>query len=105
MDENIKSTLVDAVIDLVKSQSSDLHPTEKYGGTVFLTDPDKQGSFIGGVFAYTDHVSVEFSKGADFDDPDGFLNGKGKTRRHVTLTTMADIKDKDVDGFLKQALK
>ncbi len=105
MDETVKSALIDAIIALAKSQSTDLYPTEKYGGTVFLTDPDKQGSFVGGVFAHADHVTVEFSKGAAFDDPDGKLEGKGKARRHVKLRALSDIADKDVAGFLKLALK
>ena len=105
MDETTKSALLDTVIALATGQSRTLHPTPKYGGTVFLTDPDKQGSFVGGVFASADHVSVEFSKGADFDDPDGLLMGKGKTRRHVKLTSLSDVEAKNVDGFLKQAIK
>lgn len=104
MDETAKSALIDAVIDLAKSQSTTLYPTKKYGGTVFLTDPDKQGSFVGGVFSYAAHVTVEFPKGAEFDDPDNVLEGKGKARRHVKLTAMSDIDGKGVDGFLKQAL-
>ncbi len=104
MDDKTKSDVVDGVIELAKLQSTDLFPTAKYGGTVFLTDLDKQGSFTGGVFAYADHVTVEFSKGTGFDDPDGVLNGKGKARRHVKLHSVDAIADKNVAGFLDQAL-
>jgi hypothetical protein len=104
MDDKTKSDIVDAVIDLATAHSSNLFPTAKYGGTVFLTDPDTQGSFIAGVFAYADHVTVEFSNGANFDDPSGVLDGKGKARRHIKLRSVDDITDKNVAGFLDQAL-
>jgi hypothetical protein len=105
MDDKTKSAIVDRVIDLATSQTTDLYPTAKYGGTVCLTDPDKQGSFIGGVFAYAEHVAVEFSKGVDFDDPDKLLDGKGKARRHVKLHSVDDIAHKNVAGFLGQAIE
>ncbi|MEM9780308.1 MAG: DUF1801 domain-containing protein, partial [Pseudomonadota bacterium] len=47
----------------------------KYGGKVFAPDPTDDRSIVGGVFAYKDHVSVEFSQGATFDDPEGHLEG------------------------------
>jgi hypothetical protein len=104
MDETVKSALIDGVIALARSARSDVHLGEKYGGTVFMTDPDIAGSFVGGVFASKAHVSVEFSNGVAFRDPDGVLEGKGKARRHVKLRSLADIDDKDVAGFLAQAL-
>lgn len=104
MDETLKSALVDAVIAMAAALPVALFATPKYGGTVFLTDPDKPGSTVAGVFASAAHVSVEFSKGAMFDDPASLLDGKGKVRRHVKLFGMADIQSKNVAGFLGQAV-
>ena len=104
MDDKTKSDIVDSVIDLATAHSSNLFPTAKYGGTVFLTDPDRQGSVIAGVFADAGHVTVEFSKGANFDDQSGVLDGKGKARRHIKLRSVDDITDKNIAGFLDQAL-
>ncbi|MCF2870178.1 DUF1801 domain-containing protein [Octadecabacter sp. G9-8] len=103
MDETVKSELIDAVISIARSVREDVHLGEKYGGTVFMMDPDAPGSFVGGVFASKAHVSVEFSNGADFSDPNGVLDGKGKARRHVKLHGLGDVDDKDVAGFLAQA--
>lgn len=103
MDETLKSALIDAVINAAKAANPDVHLGTKYGGTVFMTDPDKAGSFVGGVFASKNHVSVEFSNGANFDDPKGLLVGKGKARRHVKLTQLGDVDDNEVAGFLTQA--
>jgi hypothetical protein len=49
-------------------------------------------------------VSLEFSQGASFDDPDGRLEGKGKGRRHLKLAKVEDAMGKDAERFLKQAL-
>ncbi|MBY4894654.1 DUF1801 domain-containing protein [Rhodobacteraceae bacterium N5(2021)] len=76
----------------------------KYGGEVMVPDPAQPKAFVGGVFIYKDHVSVEFSEGASLRDPGGHLEGKGKARRHVKLRTFGDIDGKDLAGFLRQAL-
>ena len=67
-------------------------------------DPDDDTHFVGGVFAYAEHVSLEFSQGADFDDPDGRLEGGGKRRRHLKLRSVEDVGKKRAEGFLRRAL-
>jgi hypothetical protein len=106
MDENLKTAIIEAVIALAQKARAGITIGAKYGGMVFLTDPDapEAAGLAGGVFGYKDHVSVEFSKGAQFQDPTGLLEGKGKMRRHVKLRSLGDIEDKDVAGFLAQAL-
>lgn len=57
------------------------------------------------VSLYTkNHVSIEFSNGAQFSDPNGLLLGNGKFRRHLTFTTPADINTKTVVDFLTQTI-
>lgn len=70
----------------------------KYGGLVFL----KSGVLIGGVFPYKNHISIEFSNGADFNDPQSLLEGKGKKRRHLKIHDHKDI-DKTA-FFIEQSL-
>lgn len=76
----------------------------KYGGEVMVPDPAQPKQFVGGVFVYKDHVSVEFSNGAELDDPGGNFEGKGKARRHLKLRTLADIDGKDLVSYLRQVL-
>ena len=76
----------------------------KYGGEVLAHDPDSDKKFVGGIYVYKDHVSLEFSQGASFDDPDARLEGKGKNRRHLKLMTVEDVMGKGAEEFLKQAL-
>lgn len=68
-----------------------------YGGIMFALEED-----FGGVFVYKNHVSFEFGFGAYMDDPDKFLEGKGKFRRHLKIRNIAEIKDKRVAFFVKQ---
>ena len=57
----------------------------KYGGTLFTLKPnEKEGQFCG-VFLYSHHTQLSFSKGAELDDPKRLLNGSGKHRRHINF--------------------
>lgn len=71
----------------------------KYGGLVFL----QSNVLIGGIFISKNHLSIEFSNGAQFDDPENLLDGKGKLRRHLKILNLGDIDIKKVNGFVKQA--
>lgn len=59
---------------------------------------------ISGVFAYENHITIEFSRGYLMKDPDAVLEGKGKYRRHLKIRIHEDIKNKDVAFFVKQAV-
>ena len=80
--------------------SQELTEEIKYGGLVFL----KSGSLIGGIFPYKKHISIEFSNGADFSDPSGLLEGRGKRRRHLKIFEDQGIDDKNVSFFVEQAI-
>ncbi|NIZ14369.1 DUF1801 domain-containing protein [Phaeobacter sp. HF9A] len=75
----------------------------KYGGLVIAPTPDSD-RFVGGIYTYSGHVSLEFSQGASFDDPDAMLEGKGKMRRHLKFRSSGDVMAKGTEGFLRQAL-
>ncbi len=100
--ENAKD-IIDAVKSTVQEVSATVRFVGKYGGEVFCTDPDSDKIFVGGVFENKAHVSLEFSEGASFDDPAGHLEGQGKNRRHLKLTSLNDVTSKDAKAFLEQA--
>lgn len=77
----------------------DLEEGIKYGGLVFSRD----SKLIGGIYIYKSHLSIEFSQGADFDDPEGLLQGSGKFRRHLKYTSENDIQANQSEAFIKQA--
>ncbi len=71
----------------------------KYGGLVFLVNT----TLICGIFIRKKHISVEFSYGAGMLDPDNFLEGTGKYRKHLKLFSKDDIKSKNVEYYIKQS--
>ncbi|MDR2154724.1 MAG: DUF1801 domain-containing protein [Burkholderiaceae bacterium] len=58
----------------------------KYGGLLFSAAHP-----FCGVFAYARHVSLEFGNGASLPDKYKALEGAGKLRRHIKLTSPRDI--------------
>ncbi|HID67793.1 MAG TPA: DUF1801 domain-containing protein [Roseibacterium sp.] len=105
MDEALSHSIVAAVKGLATSIAPNLQFHRKYGGEVFVPDAAHPNKFVGGVFAYKDHVSLEFSDGATLDDPSGHLEGKGKARRHLKLRSVHDIEAKDAVAYLRQTLQ
>ena len=73
----------------------------KYGGLVFVKDK----RLFCGVFIRKNHISVEFDRGAEMQDPDSFLEGSGKNRRHLKIFQQGDIKNKKVEYYVKQSFK
>ena len=69
-----------------------------YGGCMFSAPRQ-----FCGVFAYAEHVSVEFGRGCDLDDPHGVLEGQGKLRRHIKLRTVAEVESKHLVDYVRQA--
>ncbi|MBP7309273.1 MAG: DUF1801 domain-containing protein [Polaromonas sp.] len=94
----VQFDLVQAVRSLVESQFTDVEEVVKYGGILFSS-----GVQFCGVFAYKEHVSVEFGAGAKIKDSIGLLEGTGKGRRHIKLRTVADIEAKQLPAYLKLA--
>jgi hypothetical protein len=69
-----------------------------YGGCMFSAP----GQFCG-VFAYAEHVSVEFGRGCDLADPHGVLEGQGKLRRHIKLRSVAEVETRHLADYVRQA--
>jgi len=76
--------------------------TEKmmYGGVLFSNDSE----MFCGIFSYKDHVTMEFSNGYLMKDPNKHLEGRGKYRRHLKFFNKADINEKEIIFYLKQAV-
>ena len=105
MDQLISDGISNAIKETVEQIAPDVRFVPKYGGEVLAHDSDSDKKFVGGIYVYKDHVSLEFSQGASINDPDGRLEGKGKNRRHLKFEAVNDVADKGAEGFLKQALR
>jgi hypothetical protein len=111
----LQSDIVAAVRQLMQQRVPGLTEQVKYGGILFSgyagadhAAVDHTGSqhtvAFGGVFAYQQHVSVEFSHGAQISDPYGLLQGNGKGRRHLKLFTLADVENSQLAQYIPLAL-
>lgn len=99
----IDNQMYDIVMEIREIIFKTHQPVEEkimYGGIVFFFDTE----MFSGVFAYKNHVSLEFSKGFQMNDPNHHLEGKGKYRRHLKILTNADIINKEVASYVKQAV-
>ena len=88
--------IIMAIRKLFLDADAELEEDIKYGGVIF----NQSGTLIGGIFTYKNYLSIEFSEGATFDDPDKLLEGKGKFRRHLKINSLDDIIGKKVAHFI-----
>jgi hypothetical protein len=93
--------LVQSVRELARKTFKPVDEEVKYGGILFSSG----GVQFAGVFAYRQHVSVEFGHGASMADPHGLLEGSGKGRRHIKLRIADDVGTKHLADYLKLALQ
>ncbi|KRD40920.1 hypothetical protein ASE52_24380 [Acidovorax sp. Root275] len=80
---------------LVLGLGRDVREEVKYGGILFSAPQP-----FCGLFAYTQHVSLEFGDGAQLPDAFKVLEGAGKQRRHLKLRTVEDLTAKQVSHYL-----
>ena len=92
--------LVQEVRALVRDLVNTVSEEVKYGGILFSSDV-----MFAGVFAYKEHVTVEFGQGAKIQDTFGFLEGSGKFRRHIKLKVTSDIEARRLAEYVRLALE
>ena len=99
MVDNTKYTILQKLREMVVAQYPKVSERIIYGGIMFTLE----GSDFGGLFASKKHVSFEFSQGNTFRDPKKLLEGSGKYRRHLKITSLGDVNGKEAVYFIKQA--
>ncbi len=92
--------LVQALREIILGLDSSISEEVKYGGFLFSAEKP-----FCGVFSYTGHVSLEFGMGASIPDTFSVLEGGGKLRRHIKLTSAQDITGKHVRDYLVLAFE
>ena len=99
MDEDKGETII-SLIKLVLEIAPIAKEEIKYGGLVFASD--KRLFCV--IFVRKNHISVDFDRGAEMQDPNNFLEGSGKNRRHLEIFQQEDIKNKKVEYYIKQSI-
>src|SRR5271155_597151 len=57
-----------------------------------------------GVFAFKQHVDIEFWRGSTLPDPSGLLEGTGTNLRHVKVHTLADAQAPALRALFRAAV-
>lgn len=97
--DNEKFCILQELRKIVFKIYKDTNERMMYGGIMFSIVND-----FGGIFVRKNHISFEFSNGFQMNDPNKLLEGTGKFRRHLKITSISDINAKKVDFFVKQAV-
>lgn len=86
---------------LVAREAPQLVEAVKWGNGCWVSD---EGPIA---FAHVadDHVQFGFFLGAELDDPDGLLEGKGKFVRHAKLGAGADPSEAALARLLREAVR
>lgn len=84
--------------DLVQRAAPGASEEVKYGGLYYSAARP-----FCGIFSYSEHVTLEFTGGAELDDAAGRLLGTGQYRRHFRFTTPDDIDAEVVSAYVAEA--
>jgi hypothetical protein len=57
------------------------------------------------VRAFSKHVNVGFWRGADLTDPAGLLKTGGDRMAHVSITEASEIREAELEAFVREALR
>ncbi len=95
----VQHELMQSLRQLILNLGRDVREEVKYGGILFACEQP-----FCGLFAYTQHVTLELGDGAQLPDDFQVLEGKGKQRRHIKLHRPEDIHLKHVEHYVLLAV-
>lgn len=100
IDETLNETAL-AIRQLIVSTLPQASERIKWGVPVYEHD-----GLICAVRAYKNYIALQFfDVGIYLDDPEGLLEGTGKTARHVKVRNKKDVKRRLFSSWLKHSTK
>jgi len=103
MNNDEQAEIVSKLNALILKAVPKAQTVDKYGGTLYTLNPDKNEAQFCRIFQYEKHVQLAFSQGALLKDAKNRLQGSGKHRRHVNFQDEKEIDTAVLNGLLKQA--
>ena len=88
----VRRTILDAV--------PGMEETVKWGSLTY-----EMKGIVCSIVMHKGHVNLQLWRGAELADPDGLLEGTGKSMRHVKIGSPGDIKRGPVRALVKQAAR
>jgi len=101
--DNLDGWQADVVASLrkvVRAAAPDAQEAWKWSQPVYETN----GPFCA-IKAFKDHVNLIFWCGADIQDPNGLLEGKGAKMRHMKVTSPKDINKEAFEQMVQSAVR
>lgn len=98
--EGWKAEVVSRVRQIVLEAAPEATESIKWAQPVYETNGP-----ICYVKAFKNAVNFGFWRGVDLKDPKVLLGGSGTKMRHVKLTSLEDIDEKELAGFVRQAVR
>jgi hypothetical protein len=98
--EGWKAEVVSKVRQIVLEAAPEAKEWIKWAQPVYETN----GPFCY-IKAFKNSVNFGFWRGVDIRDPKGLLQGSGEKMRHVKLTGIDDIDEKEFAEFVRQAVQ
>lgn len=96
--ESIPAELARDVRQVILKALPKLDEVVKWGHLVYEGD-----RMICSIMVHKKHINLQIWRGAEIDDPEGFLEGGGKSMRHVKIHSEEEIKEDYFKMLLKQA--
>ncbi len=98
-----KRALAHKIRDVVLATDSDIKEGIKWRNPTFMTPKGN----IAWVLNYntTDYINLGFFRGARLSDPKNLLEGMGKGIRHQKIWNKEDIGAKQIQSWIKEAIK
>ncbi len=100
VEDDMKSIVI-SLREVILDTAPELKEGIKYGGLWFTIEE----RLLCGVFIRKNHISIEFDRGTELQDPDDLLEGSGKNRRHLKIYQQEDVKNKRVEYYVGQSYK
>jgi hypothetical protein len=94
-----RGEIVSALRKLIREAAPDATESIKWGQPVY----ELNGPFAH-MKAFKSHVNFGFWRGAEMEDPKGFLTGTGDRMRHVELRSLADIDAPILQSMVRTAV-
>ena len=94
------SEIIESLRELVFNTYPTVEEKMMYGGILFSVE----GEMFSGLFAYKNHVSMEFGNGYRIEDVHNVLEGKGKFRRHIKFSTLDDVEGKHALAYIQRSI-
>lgn len=92
--------IVASLRKLMKKCAPDAKEGISYGILVW-----KQKRILAVISPTKKDITFSFSRGAEFNDKYGLLQGVGKVSKHVKIKSLDDINDTALRDYIKQAVK